>query len=105
MGIPVKILTLSGLRELTSQSMARADLQSSSLPGPPPALAPVCLPDVRDEADVSPRVRMDTRHLTRLTGNTPGAPNIRSFLKSGLERPHYHHCHFYHVTVIITLVT
>ena len=63
--------------------MARADLQSSSLPAPPAALAPACLPDVRDdEDDDSPRVRMDTRHLTRLTGNTPGAPNIRSFLKS-----------------------
>ena len=70
--------------------MARADLHNSSLPAPPPDLTPDCLPDCCDDTDDSPRVRMATRHLTRLTGNEPGAPNTRSFLK-------------YYVSVIITL--
>ena len=62
---------------LTSQRMASAALHSSSLP-PAPALVACCLPD---EGEDSPRVRMDTRHLTMLTGNRPGEPNTKSFLQ------------------------
>ena len=69
--------------------MARADLHNSSLLAPPPDLAPDCLLDVSDDTDDSPRVRMATRHLTRLTGNEPGAPNTRSFLKIS------NHCHYH----------
>ena len=90
--------------QLTSQSMARADLHNSSLLAAP--LLAACLPDVIDDED-SPRVRMATRHLTRLTGNDPGAPNTSSFLKSDLpsSQHHYHSCIMCHVTVIITVVT